>query len=319
MKKVSVIVPCYNEQEVLPELFTRLTNVAGSLGLEWEVICVDDGSTDNTWRLLSEQYEKDPRWRAISLSRNFGHQIAVTTGINHASGDAVVLIDADLQDPPELIPKMLEKWQEGYDVIYGTRTERQGETRFKCWTARMFYRLMEHLTDVDIPLDTGDFRLLDRKVVNALCAMPERHRFVRGMVSWAGFKQTALLYERAPRYAGQTKFSFFRMLNFALDGIFSFSWVPLRIASWTGFLVSGLAFVGIIYALVMRLFTNVWVTGWTAIIISVLFIGGVQLIFLGVIGEYIGRIYTEGKQRPLYLVQTKLGFDEKDDIDQTKK
>jgi dolichol-phosphate mannosyltransferase len=229
--------------------------------------------------------------------------------VEHAGGDAVVIIDADLQDPPEVIVEMVAKWREGYHVAYGVRIDRPGETAFKLWTAKAFYRLIDRVSDTRIPLDTGDFRLMDRRVVDALASMPERDRFVRGLVSWVGFRQVAVPYQRAPRLAGESKYPLYKMLRFALDGITSFSVAPLKLATWLGFTVSALALLGIVYALVLRLFTSIWVTGWTALFIVVLFMGGVQLISLGIIGEYIGRIYGEVKRRPLYIVGERLGFE----------
>ena len=260
-------------------------------------------------RLLRALRRADPRIRVIALSRNFGHQIAVTAGLEHSSGDAVVVIDADLQDPPEIILEMLERWRQGADVAYGVRSEREGETAFKLWTAKAFYRFMNRLSDVAIPVDTGDFRLMDREVVNALLAMPERDRFVRGMVAWVGFRQDPVYYRRAARLAGETKYPLKKMLRFAMDGIVSFSLLPLRLAVYMGLTTSGLALLGVLYALALRLFTELWVPGWTLLFIAMLFLGGVQLSFLGVIGEYIGRIYGEVKHRPLYLVKERLGFE----------
>ena len=261
--------------------------------------------------MLRQLQQADPRIHAILLSRNFGHQMAVTAGLDHATGDAIVLIDADLQDPPEVIEEMVYQWSQGYHVAYGVRTERTGETAFKRWTAKIFYRLINYLSNVQIPLDTGDFRLMDRQVVEALKIMPERDRFLRGMVSWIGFRQIAIPYQRSPRLAGVSKYSLWKMIRFAADGILSFSLVPLRMAIWAGIFTFGFSLIGIIYALVLRLFTSIWVPGWTLLFISVLFIGGIQLVFLGVMGEYIGRIYRENKQRPLYLVRERLGFDKK--------
>jgi dolichol-phosphate mannosyltransferase len=277
--------------------------------MDYEIVYVDDGSRDRTPMLLQQLHAGDRRVRVVQFSRNFGHQIAVTAGVEHASGDAVVLIDADLQDPPDVIHEMVQRWNEGFDVAYGVRTDRPGESAFKVATAKWFYRSINRMSETDIPLDTGDFRLMDRKVVEALESMPERDRFVRGMVSWVGFRQVAVPYRREPRLAGESKYPFMKMLRFALDGITSFSVQPLRVATWLGFAVSALAVVGIVYALAMRLFTNDWVTGWTAMFITVLFMGGVQLLSLGIIGEYIGRIYGEAKRRPLYLVARRYGFD----------
>jgi dolichol-phosphate mannosyltransferase len=287
---LSVIVPCFNEEPVVREahrslLETLETNPEGG----FELIYVDDGSRDGTLKILRELQQADHRVRVIALSRNFGHQIAVTAGLEHARGEAVAVIDADLQDPPEVILEMLDRWRQGVDVAYGVRSERAGETAFKLWTAKAFYRFINRLSDVAIPLDTGDFRLMDREVVNALLAMPERDRFVRGMVAWVGFRQEPVHYRRAACLAGETKYPLKKMLRFATDGILSFSLVPLR-----------LAVLGIVYALALRLFTDVWVTGWT-----LLFIG---MLFLGVMGEYLGRIYGEVKRRPLYLAKERLGF-----------
>ncbi len=307
---LSVVVPCYNEEEVLHTTHRRLVEVLARLeDLDFEVVYVDDGSRDQTPAILRQLQEEDDRVRVLRFSRNFGHQLAVTAGVDHASGDAVVLIDADLQDPPEVILDMVARWREGYHVAYGVRTDRPGESAFKLWTAKAFYRLMNRMSDTVIPLDTGDFRLMDRRVVKALQSMPERDRFVRGMVSWVGFRQIAVPYQRAPRLAGESKYPLYKMLRFALDGIASFSIAPLKLATWMGFAVSGLALLGIVYALFLRLFTSIWITGWTAIFISVLFMGGIQLISLGIIGEYIGRIYGEVKRRPLYLVNERLGFE----------
>jgi glycosyltransferase involved in cell wall biosynthesis len=311
-KLVSVVVPCFNEEAVLQETHRRLEAALGELAarerLDYELVYVDDGSRDRTPLLLQQLQVGDRRVRVVRFSRNFGHQIAVTAGVEHAAGDAVVLIDADLQDPPEVIGEMVRRWLEGYDVAYGVRTDRPGESAFKLATAKAFYRFINRLSETDIPLDVGDFRLMDRKVVDALAAMPERDRFVRGMVSWVGFRQVAVPYRRDPRLAGESKYPLLKMVRFALDGITSFSVQPLRVATWFGFAVSALAVVGIVYALGMRLFTNDWVTGWTAMMIAVLFMGGVQLLSLGIIGEYIGRIYGESKRRPLYLVAERHGF-----------
>jgi polyisoprenyl-phosphate glycosyltransferase len=307
---LSVVVPCFNEAEVMWETHGRLIGALSKLAdLEFEIIYVDDGSRDGTADAMREIQALDRRVRTLRFSRNFGHQTAVTAGLEHASGDAVVLIDADLQDPPEVIGEMVARWREGYHVAYGVRTDREGETRFKLATAKAFYRVLNRMSETEIPLDTGDFRLMDRSVVEALRAMPERDRFVRGMVAWAGFRQIAVPYRRAARFAGESKYPLFKMIRFALDGLTSFSRAPLRLATWMGFLVSAVAFAAIMYALVMRLFTNNWVTGWTALFIAVLFVGGAQLLSLGIIGEYIGRIYGESKRRPLYLVQEARGFE----------
>lgn len=307
--KLSVIVPCYNEEDVLPATHQALTRVLQSLNaVEFELIYIDDGSSDRSLPILEAIQSEDQRVRVISFTRNFGHQIAVTAGLEHATGDAAVIIDADLQDPPEVIEAMLELWREGAQVVYGVRKKREGETLFKIWTAKCFYRLIGRLSNIKIPLDTGDFRLMDRKVVDAIIAMPERDRFTRGMVTWVGFKQVPLVYTRRARHSGETKYPFGKMVSFATDGLLSFSMAPLRLAIWMGFTAAGLALIGIVYALFIRLLTDSWVQGWAMLFIAMLFLGGVQLVFLGILGEYVGRIFGEVKQRPLYLVQKRLGF-----------
>ncbi|MNX24302.1 hypothetical protein D3C86_543190 [compost metagenome] len=306
---LSVVVPCFNEEEVIQETHQQLSATLKSICPSYEIIYVNDGSRDRTLELLRTIQASDPTVRYVSLARNFGHQKAVTAGIDYARGEAVVLIDADLQDPPEVIGQMLKKWQEGYDVVYGVRAHRKGESWFKLLTASMFYRMLNRLSEVPIPLDTGDFRLMDRRVVDVLKEMPERDRFLRGMVAWVGFNQVALPYERAPRFAGESKYPLRKMLAFAVDGILSFSSKPLRTATMLGFFTSGLAILGILYSIVVRLFTSNWVSGWAMTFIAILFMGGVQLLCLGVMGEYIGRIYAESKHRPLYLVGEAKGGD----------
>lgn len=312
---LSVIIPCFNEEIVIRETHSRLTNVLDGLpNLEYELIYVDDGSKDQTPLILGELQKEHKGTHVIRLSRNFGHQIAVTAGLENASGDAVVIIDADLQDPPEVIGEMMERWREGNHVAYGVRLERTGETRFKLWTAKTFYRLINQLSETEIPLDTGDFRLMDRKVVDVLLSMPERDRFLRGMISWIGFRQTPVHYRREPRIGGKSKYSLMKMIRFATDGILSFSIVPLKLAVWIGFVAIGLAFAGIILAVLERVYRLYDINigrGWASIFIAVLFMGGVQLLTLGIIGEYLGRIYTEVKRRPLYVVQERLGFERK--------
>jgi dolichol-phosphate mannosyltransferase len=306
---VSVIVPCFNEAAVIRATATRLIEALKAIpDVDSETIYVDDGSRDDTLAILRELQAYDERVRLVSLSRNFGHQVAVTAGLEHARGDAVVVIDADLQDPPELIRQMVERWRDGADVAYGVRVEREGETAFKLWTASAFYRAINRMSDVPIPLNAGDFRLMDRKVVDALAAMPERDRFIRGMVAWIGFRQDEVTYKRAARAAGTTKYPLAKMLRLATDGILSFSVVPLRLATWTGFAAAALSVVGIFYALVMRVLTDNWVPGWTLLFIGLLLIGGIQLVFLGLIGEYLGRVYGEVKRRPLYFVKERRGF-----------
>lgn len=310
---LSVVVPCFNEEEVIGDTNSRLRAVLEQAPVDFEIIYVDDGSSDSTPDLLRHLQQSDERVRVVRFSRNFGHQMAITAGLEHASGDAVVVIDADLQDPPEVILELVAKWMDGYDVVYGVRAEREGETVFKLWTAKTFYRCIALLSDTRIPLDTGDFRLMDRRVVNALLGMPERDRFVRGMVSWLGFSQIGISYHREARTAGTTKFSFFKMLRFAMDGIFSFSVVPLRVATWIGFAASGIAILGIVIAVVEWLLgVHGLVKGWTSILIAVLFIGGVQLICMGIIGEYVGRTYGESKRRPLYVLRERIGFEARD-------
>jgi polyisoprenyl-phosphate glycosyltransferase len=299
---LSIVVPCYNEQEGIRACHERLTEVLRALREPYEIIYVDDGSRDNTSAILYEIHLRDSHVVIVQLSRNFGHQPAVTAGLSAALGQAVVIIDADLQDPPELIPEMVALWRSGYKVVYGIRNSREGETTFKLWTARAFYRIINSLSDVEIPLDTGDFRLIDRVVLDIFLRMPERHRLLRGMWSWIGFPQIGLPYERAARFAGETKYPLRKMLGLALDGIVSFSTVPLRLVTLLGFLSAGVAFMGIIYTLVIRLLTHSWVRGWAISFVGMLFMAGVQMLCLGILGEYIGRIYTESKQRPLFVL-----------------
>lgn len=306
---ISVVVPCFNEEEVIRESNRRLIGVLGHLPLNFEIVYVDDGSTDRTAEILRELQAVDDHIRVVRLSRNFGHQMAITAGLEHAAGDGVAIIDADLQDPPEVIAEFVAKWMDGFDVVYGVRLTREGETAFKLWTAKLFYRLIAKLSDTAIPTDTGDFRLMARRVVDALLAMPERDRFVRGMVSWLGFTQAPVPYRRNARTAGETKFSLFRMTRFATDGIVSFSILPLRVATCVGFAASGVAILGSLLAVIERVMgVEGLVKGWASILVAILFIGGVQLICMGIIGEYIGRIYGESKRRPLYIVKERIGF-----------
>jgi glycosyltransferase involved in cell wall biosynthesis len=309
---ISVVIPCMNEEQVIRETCSRLIAVLTQAEFGFELIFVDDGSRDRTPEILRELQGSDPRVRIVRLSRNFGHQVAITAGLEHAAGDAAAVIDADLQDPPEALLEFVAKWLDGYDVVYGVRTEREGETAFKRWTAKAFYRIIGKLSDTEIPMDTGDFRLMDRRVVDALLSMPERDRFVRGMVSWLGFSQVSVPYRRAARFAGETKYPLFKMLKFATDGIVSFSIIPLRVATWLGFLASGISVLGIVVVLLERYLGVLGlVKGWSSTVIAVLFIGGVQLVCMGIIGEYVGRIYGETKRRPLYVVRERLGFDSK--------
>ena len=307
---LSIVVPCYNEQESIHACHKKLTEVLSALNESYEIVYVDDGSNDQTAALLDQMHACDPHVVVVRLSRNFGHQAAVTAGLSASIGQAVVIIDADLQDPPELIPEMVKLWRSGYKVVYGIRQTRDGETPFKLWTAKAFYRLINSLSDVDIPVDTGDFRLIDRVVVDVFLRMPERHRLLRGMWSWIGFPQVGLPYQRAPRFAGETKYPLRKMLGLALDGIVSFSVVPLRLVTALGFLSAGAAFLGILYTLFVRLLTHSWVRGWAMSFIGMLFMAGVQMLCLGILGEYIGRIYTESKQRPLFIQHVILRRDE---------
>lgn len=305
---ISVVVPCYDEEEVITITIDELKDFAAEASdYQFEFIFVDDGSNDKTLEILKSAAATDDRVRVISFARNFGHQIAVTAGIDQSCGDAVVLIDADLQDPPSVVLEMIKEWENGADVVYGVRRQRPGERAFKMLTARAFYRILNSISEVPIPLDTGDFRLMSRAVVEVLKDMPEKHRFVRGMVAWIGFKQVALPYERQQRAAGVSKYPLRKMLKFAADGIISFSSRPLRLATNLGLTVSALALLGIIYALFLRIFTSVWIEGWTALFIAIVFFGGVQLLCIGIIGEYLGRIYTEIKGRPLYIIKENLG------------
>ena len=310
---ITIIAPVYNEEPVLHELYKRVSEVMDKYDDPWELILVDDGSRDRSAEIIAELHEGDNRVKGISFSRNFGFQEAVTAGLDFSSGEAVILTDADLQDPPEVIPEMIAKWREGFDVVYGVRTEREGETWFKLVTAKMFYRIIHRITSVNIPLDTGDFRLMDRRVVDALGQMRERNRFLWGMVPWVGFKQTGVYFKRDPRFAGDAKFSSFRrMFRFAMNAITSFSYVPLQLATYLGFAIAGLTALAIVIVIFLRLFSVHALTGQATTLVAVLFLGGVQLISLGIIGEYLGRIYDEVKGRPLYLVQDKWGLNESD-------
>lgn len=298
----SVVAPIYNELENIPELYQRMRDVMERTGEPWELILVDDGSSDGSTALLRTLGENDPRVRPVIFARNFGHQIAVTAGLDYSRGDAVIIIDADLQDPPEVILDLIAKWREGFEVVYAVREERQGDSWFKQTTAAVFYRLIYRITDVKIPLDTGDFRLMDRKVVQVMDQMREKHRFLRGMSAWVGYNQVGVNYKRQPRYAGETKYPFKKMFKLALNAITSFSYFPLQVATFIGFIAAGLSVVAIPVVAILRLVTGTALLGQATTLIIVLFLGGVQLISLGIIGEYIGRIYDEAKNRPLYIV-----------------
>lgn len=298
----TIIAPIYNELENIPELYPRVRDVMEQTGEPWELILVDDGCTDGSTEVIRKLSENDPRVRPIIFARNFGHQIAVSAGIDYSRGQAVIIIDADLQDPPEVILDLIAKWREGYEVVYAVREEREGESWFKKTTASLFYRLIYRITDVDIPLDTGDFRLMDEKVVSVMKQMREKHRFLRGMSAWVGFKQIGVPYKRKPRYAGETKYPFSKMFKLALNAITSFSYFPLQVATILGFIAAGLSVLAIPIVAILRLTTGTALFGQATTLIIVLFLGGVQLISLGIIGEYIGRIYDEAKDRPLYIV-----------------
>lgn len=307
---VSILAPVFNEEPVLPELYRRVREIMDGTPYTWELLLVNDGSRDESAAVIKELHDQDERVKGISFSRNFGFQVAVSAGLDYASGQAVILADADLQDPPEVFPRMIEKWQEGYDVVYGVRSSREGESWFKILTAKLFYRLIYRITEVEIPLDTGDFRLMDRRVVNAVRRMPERNRFLRGMVPWIGFRQTGIPYERRARYAGESKFSSVRqMLPFAIDAITSFSYLPLQLATYMGFGLAAASLIAIIAVVVLRLFgPSSPLLGQATTLVVVLFLGGVQLISLGIIGEYLGRIYDEVKGRPLYVIDKVWGY-----------
>jgi dolichol-phosphate mannosyltransferase len=298
----SIIAPIYNELENIPELYPRIRDVMDQIGESWELVLVDDGSTDGSTDVMRKLAENDPRVRPVIFARNFGHQIAVTAGLDYARGDAVVIIDADLQDPPEVILDLIAKWREGYEVVYAVREERAGESWFKKTTASLFYRVIYRITDVNIPLDTGDFRLMDKKVVNVMRQMREKHRFLRGMSSWVGFKQIGVSYKRKPRFAGETKYPLKKMIKLALNAVTSFSYFPLQLATYIGFVAAGLSVLAIPVVAILRLTSGTTLEGQATTLIMVLFLGGVQLISLGIIGEYIGRIYDEAKGRPLYVV-----------------
>lgn len=307
----SIIAPVFNEEGNLHELYRRIKDTMDALDGGWELILVDDGSQDNSTKTIQELSEQDDRVRKVIFARNFGHQLAVTAGLDYSRGDAVVIIDSDLQDPPEVIPELIEKWREGYHVVYAVRAEREGESWFKLATASLFYRIIYRITDVDIPLDTGDFRLLDRKVVDVMKAMKERHRFLRGMSVWVGFRQTGVEYRRAARHAGETKYPLRKMVKFANDAITGYSYFPLQLATYLGFISAGLSILAIPAVIITRLAGSQAFFGQATTLIAVLFLGGVQLISLGILGEYIGRIYDESKGRPLYIVSE--GPDEKSD------
>jgi len=308
----SVIIPAYNEQEVISETYARLTKVMTGLSESYELIFINDGSIDQTAQIIAGFCENDPTVRLINFSRNFGHMSAISAGMDNAGGQAIFIIDADLQDPPEVFPDMVSKWKEGYHVVYGKRIKRKGESWFKRWSAKIFYRILRRLTSVDLPPDTGEFRLIDRRVCDAVNKLPEKSRYIRGLVSWVGFKQIPVEYEREKRFAGITKYPFKKMAAFAMDAIASFSYKPLKLATTLGFTISMLSFAYIIYIIYERIFTDRTVTGWASTIAVILFTQGIVLMLLGLMGEYIGRIYKELQNRPNYIIQEIIGKREKD-------
>ena len=308
----TVVIPAYNEQEVIAETYKRLTSVMAAMGEPYELLFVNDGSKDQTAQIIAGFCEKDPSVRLINFTRNFGHMPAISAGMANARGQAVLIIDADLQDPPEVFPEMAAKWKEGYHVVYGKRAKRKGESFFKKFSAMVFYRLLKRMTTVDLPVDTGEFRLIDRKVCDAVNRLPEKNRYIRGMVSWVGFKQVPVEYVREERFAGVTKYPLRKMISFAMDAITSFSNKPLKLATTLGSLLSLASFIYLIVLLCQRLFTSLVISGWTVAMGVFLFTQGVVLIILGLMGEYIGRIYSEIKNRPIYIIQEIIGQPEDD-------
>lgn len=315
---ISIVIPCYDEHEVLPLLFERLESAIKTWNVAFEVILIDDGSRDNTWELITERNRIDPRWKGIRLARNFGHQIALWTGLEFATGDVIAVLDADLQDPPEILPRFFEKWEEGFDVIYAVRQKRK-EGLIKRSAYFIYYRILRMLSEIDIPLDSGDFCVLDRKALQAMLSSNEQVPFVRGLRAWVGFNQTALAYDRDKRAAGEAKYTFRKLMQLGVNGILSFSTRPLRLATYLGFIVSATAFLGVVFALVQRIFSEQFarigwgpVPGYTNIVIAVLFLGGVQLLCLGILGEYIGRIYANVKGRPLTVISERIGIKSQD-------
>lgn len=306
--QISIVAPVFNEEECLGEFYRRSRSVVDALKFEAEWIFVNDGSTDRSAEILSEFHRNDPRVKVLSFSRNFGHQPAIKAGIDHANGDAVVTIDADLQDPPEAIAEMVAKWKEGFDVVYAVRVERKGESCFKKTTAALYYRLMKRLTRIDMPLDAGDFRLISRPVADALKQLTEKKPFLRGLISWLGFPQTGIPIKRDARFAGKTKFSLVKMLQFAWSGITHFSFFPMQLATWIGFLTFIFCSVELIHTLYVSLVLKIAVPGWASLMVAILFLGSVQLITLGILGSYLARNYDEARNRPLYLIQKKEGF-----------
>ncbi|MGW8446244.1 glycosyltransferase family 2 protein [Bacillus wiedmannii] len=316
-KLISVVVPMYFEEEVAQECYNRLKSVMLQNDINYEFVFVNDGSTDRTMEILSEIAANDYRTKIVNFARNFGHQIAVTAGIAAAKGDAIVIIDADLQDPPEVIPELIAKWEEGYEVVYAKRKQRKGETWFKLLTAKYFYKFLNYMSDIDIPKDTGDFRIIDRKVADVFNQMTERNRFIRGMMSWVGFRQTYVEYERDERFAGETKYPLKKMIKFASDGIIAFSTKPLRIVMTLGLLSVLISIIVLLYTITVKIIGTGTQTGWAFIMVAITFFSGIQLLGLGIVGQYIARIYDESKNRPIYIVKETINI-EQEETTQTK-
>jgi polyisoprenyl-phosphate glycosyltransferase len=306
---LSIVIPCFNEEATLPETISRIEAVLKKIdSYSFELIFVDDGSKDKTKQILVEKCKVNKKIKIVSFSRNFGHQFALDAGITNASGDAIIIMDADLQDPPEVIPKMIAKWVEGFDVVYAVRSKREGESWFKKYTAYSFYRIQRFLSDIEIPADTGDFRLISRRIADLLVSLPEKDKFFRGLIPWLGFKQGSITYDRHERFAGTTKYTLSQMTKLGMSGLLSFSTKPLTFFTTIGAIISLLSFVGIIHTLWAKFFTDALVDGWATLMIVILFIGGVQLIAVGVLGEYLGRVFAEVKDRPKYIIDEKIGF-----------
>ncbi|KAB2459124.1 glycosyltransferase family 2 protein [Bacillus sp. CH126_4D] len=316
-KLISVVVPMYFEEEVAQECYNRLKSVMLQNDINYEFVFVNDGSTDRTMEILSEIAANDYRTKIVNFARNFGHQVAVTAGIAAAKGDAIVIIDADLQDPPEVIPELIAKWEEGYEVVYAKRKQRKGETWFKLLTAKYFYKFLNYMSDIDIPKDTGDFRIIDRKVADVFNQMTERNRFIRGMMSWVGFRQTYVEYERDERFAGETKYPLKKMIKFASDGIIAFSTKPLRIVMSIGLLSVLISIIVLLYTITVKIIGTGTQTGWASIMVAITFFSGIQLLGLGIVGQYIARIYDESKNRPIYIVKETINI-EQEETTQTK-
>ncbi len=307
----SVVIPAFNEEPVIAETYKRLKKVMDEIGEPYELIFINDGSSDRTGEILDEIHHQDRNLKVIHFARNFGHEAATTAGLDHALGQGIVIIDADLQDPPELIPAMIEKWKEGFDVVYGKRKQRKGESVFKKTTSALFYRFLQRMTEINMPADVGDFRLIDRKVADALKNIREKNRYMRGIISWVGFRQTAIEFVREERWAGETKYNVKKLLRLAWDAITAFSYKPLKIATYLGFILSGISFIYLLIVIFEKVFTQKTVPGWASLMAISLFFNGVVLIMLGLLGEYIGRIYEETKDRPLYIIYKTQGFDKK--------